>query len=706
MAGLNTILDIGKGGLFASQTAISVAGNNIANVNTPGYARQAVRLEEQYAINTTPGQIGTGVKTVEVFRYFNSFVEQQYVDKVSSERRWDAVYQNMRALDSLFNESQTEGINASIAQFWQDWQDLATHPELNASREALLGNSQTLLSAIHTVAEDMRRMQVQMDEFIAQEVDAANDIIKQIAEINLQIQTSDVPGQNNANSLYDRRDQLVRDLAGYLDVSYVDNGGGNFTVMTKAGHVLVDGVETFHLAFENAKTSQELTSTSTFDGDVYFEGGDDFEYKLEVIQAGDVALGGSAAQFRVSLDGGKTWMTDDQGNELHFAARPDEGRMRIGDLSIWFGDKADATADPTGNMVVGDSFTIVPKKGLYWYKTTSTAMNITPQQYANGADNTRRLTGGSLAGYFQFRDENIGSYVDKLDGFAKSFIWEVNRLHSQGAGTQNHTNIIGSYSVDSTTAPLGSNSSGLVWADRLEQGNMQLFFYDASSGALASGASFGSLDFGGGAMFDPSVHSLQDVRDAVNGTWGTFVTASIVNNRLQLSANSGYEFAFGTDTSGLAAALGMNTFFEGTTALDMELTTMAKSDLDFIASGHVNGAGEINVGDNTAAKAIAELKDKSVLINVHTERPTSQTLAKYFNSIVTTVGGDTSSAKFNYQYNEALAADLESRQQETAGVSLDEEMSNLIKFQHSYTAAAKLISAADRMLQTLLAIKN
>lgn len=706
MVGLNTILDIGKGALFASQSAIGVAGNNIANVNTPGYARQSVRLEEQYAIDKTPGQIGTGVKTVEVIRHFNSFVEQQYVDKVSSQRRWDAVYQNMRALDSLFNESQTEGINAAIAQFWKDWQDLATHPELNASREALLGNSQTLLSAIHTVAEDMRRMQVQMDEFIAQEVDAANDIIKQIAEVNLQIQTSDVPGQNNANSLFDRRDKLVRELAGYLDVEYVDNGGGNLTVMTKAGHVLVDGVQTYKLAFESPKSIQELTTDSTFDGDVYFEGGDDFEYTLEVVQPGDVAMGGTAAQFRVSLDGGKTWMTDDTGAELHFAARPDEGRMRIGDLNVWFGDKADATADPAGNLAVGDSFTIVPKKGLYWYKTTSTPMNITPQQFANGADNTRRLTGGSLAGYFQFRDENIGSYVDKLDGFAKSFVWEVNRLHSQGAGTQKHTNMVGTYGVDSATAPLGSNSSGLVWADRLQQGNLQMFFYDSSTGALASGASFGPLDFGGGAMFDPQSHSLTDVADAINNTWGTFVTADIVNNRLRLTADSGYEFAFGTDTAGLAAALGLNTFFEGTTAAAIELTTMVQSDLDYIASGHVNGAGEVNTGDNTAAKAIAELKDKSVVINIHTERPTSQTLAKYFNSIVTTVGGDTASAKFNYDYNEALASDLESRQQETAGVSLDEEMSSLIKFQHSYTAAAKLISAADRMLQTLLAIKN
>ena len=70
------------------------------------------------------------------------------------------------------------------------------------------------------------------------------------------------------------------------------------------------------------------------------------------------------------------------------------------------------------------------------------------------------------------------------------------------------------------------------------------------------------------------------------------------------------------------------------------------------------------------------------------------------------MGADTSTAKFNLEYNQALAQDLDTRQQETAGVNLDEEMGNLIKFQHAYTAAAKLVSTADSMMQTLLGMKS
>jgi flagellar hook-associated protein 1 FlgK len=73
---------------------------------------------------------------------------------------------------------------------------------------------------------------------------------------------------------------------------------------------------------------------------------------------------------------------------------------------------------------------------------------------------------------------------------------------------------------------------------------------------------------------------------------------------------------------------------------------------------------------------------------------------------VAKAGSDTQGAKFNFEYQQALANDLRSRQESVSGVNLDEEMTNLIKFQHAYTAAAKLITTAESMLQVLLGIKQ
>ncbi|NJB66979.1 flagellar hook-associated protein 1 FlgK [Desulfobaculum xiamenense] len=706
MPGVNSILDIGKLALFASQSAIEVTGNNISNVNTPGYSRQRVNLEESISIDYAPGQLGTGVKATEVFRYFDEFVEEQFTVKVADRNRWDALWQNLRSVDGLFNESSSRGISSAMDQFWNDWQDLTSPGVSTAKREALLGNTRTLLNAIHSTQADMARMQSQMNGFIEQEVEEVNGLLHDIAEINRQINSHDIPGQNNANALLDRRTVLVRELAQRMDIDTIDNGSGNFTVLTKAGQTLVDGQETFEIKFEGPSSTKDLTAGSNFAGDVYFDGSDDFEYTVEVVQDGSVTsnAGGGAALFRVSLDGGRTWMTDEDGNEKHFSARPEGEKVSIGDLKIWFGSETDSGGVATGTLRQGDTFTIVPKEGLYWYETTSSRVNITPQIYSNGADDTRRLTGGSLTGYFHFRDYNVGRYQDRLDAFAKSLAWEVNRLHSQGTGEQKYSDLTGTYAVDSTSAPLGSNSSGLAFADKLQAGNLQIYVYDAASGQMVSN---GSLDFGGGANFDPEVHSLDDVVNAINTKFAGTLTAEVASGRLRIKSNDpNNEFAFGTDTSGLLAGLGVNTFFQGSDASSLELNANVVQDPDFIATSHVNGAGETNHGDNTTAKAIAELKDRKVTLSTAREGATSQTLSGYFNNIVGTVGADTAAAEYNYKFHNTLAQNLEDRQEEVSGVNLDEEMGNLIKFQHSYTAAAKLISTADKMLQTVMSLKN
>jgi flagellar hook-associated protein 1 FlgK len=710
MAGVNSILDIGRWALFASQGSIQTVGNNIANVNTPGYSRQEVHLEEGMGLDFSYGQIGTGVRATEVIRHFNEFVEEQYNTKSSMHGRWRNLHENLRSVDSLVNESVSSGINDSLATFWADWQNLAARPEDYSSREALLGDTQNLLSAIHTADTDLANFQAQMNDFISQDVARANDLLDEIADVNEQIQAHHVEGKNNANALFDRRAGLVRDLAEIIDVDTIDNGSGDFLVLTKAGHTLVDGTETFRLAFEGPQSKMEILPTSTFEGDVYFDGNDDYEYTVEFVTGGQVSNVSSAAQFRVSLDGGKTWLKDDDGNELHYYARPDERKVQVGELSIWFGSESSSTADPSGQFAVGDKFVISPKQGLYWYRTTSSSVNVTPQISATGQDDSRRIVGGSLAAYFNYRDYYLGRYRDKLDAFSETMAWEVNRLHSQGTGLQRYTYLLGNYSVEHTDTTLASNSTGLHFGSKLQSGNLAVYCYDRTTGDLASNASFGPLDFNTAAAgtqpFDPDTHTLEDVVDAFNDTFGAFLTAEVNNNQLQITSKDGYEIAFGTDTTGLLAALGINTYFKGTDATSLEVNETVVNDLDYICAGHVNGAAHTEEGDNTTALEIAALQYTDVSIKTDLEGTTSRTLQDYFNTFVATVGSDTNNANFNKQYHKALADDLNHRQEETAGVNLDEEMSNLVRFQHSYTAAAKLITAADEMLQTVMAMKR
>jgi flagellar hook-associated protein 1 FlgK len=702
MPGVAALFNIGKKSLFANQAAIEVVGNNISNANTEGYSRQAVRFEDGYYISYSPGQLGTGVNAAEVVRYFDEFTEVMFNTKSSEQQRWQTLYENLQNVEMIFNEANAKGVNSALSAFWADWQTLSANPDNQSVRAALLGHASNLEQAIGVVYGDLQRLQMQTDDTITAEVAEINTLLDSIATLNSQITVTEETGKNNANGLRDQRAMLVRDLAEKIDIRYIDNGLGNVTITTQAGHTLVDGTSAFRLAFESVPSIPYLSSSSTYDGLPNFNGASSSEYTVEILDAATVPLAsGAELKFRVSVDGGKTWLADESGvSELKFTGQPillPDGR---GTLMFPNGT--------TGNdsLQAGDRFQVLPNKSLFWYETTASKINITPQMLTNGEDNERRLTGGTLAGYFQFRDASVGSYLEKLDAFAKSLAWEVNRLHSQGAGLERFEEVVGTFGVANGGLPLKAGA-GLVFGDKLESGNFMIAVYEKNTGALAQ---FSALDFDSVASgiqnFDPAVHSLQDIITAINDTFPGMLTASAPDNHLQITASSDYDFAFGSDSTGLLAAFGINTFFDGSDARTLALNNTVRGNTARINTGHINGAGEMNEGDNTTAAAIAALQNNAVTTRTVTEGATRQTLGEYYSTLVAKAGSDTQSSKFNFEYQQALANDLRARQEAVSGVNLDEEMTNLIKFQHAYTAAAKLITTAESMLQVLLGLKD
>ena len=229
-----------------------------------------------------------------------------------------------------------------------------------------------------------------------------------------------------------------------------------------------------------------------------------------------------------------------------------------------------------------------------------------------------------------------------------------------------------------------------------------------------------SLDvFDAYGNFDPAQHSLEEVANSINnalapagspGAGKPYFQASIVDGKLQVSINQtdfpGHTFAVTADTTGLAAVLGLNTFFTGDSAESIAINETLTANRNLINSGRLNAFGEINPGDNQTASEIAALTSKAVEIGTIWSKKTSQPLTEYYGTLVTRIGSNTSSAKYTAASETAIAQDLYDRQEEISGVNLYEEMSNLIKFQASYKAAAKLITTADEMLQTLLSLKQ
>jgi flagellar hook-associated protein 1 len=703
MSGLSTLLAIGRSALNASQVALSVTGTNIANVDTTGYSRQSVEL--------ATSAFTQGVDVEGVSRSYDALIESQYLTKISARDRWSALYTGLSGVESLFNESNTDGVNSALSTMFSDWSELTSSTASNASTTVMLEDTQTLLSLLRSTADSLSSLKSDTQSSIADSVETLNDLASQIADLNKQIGGA-TENTESYNSLLDSRDALIEQVASLVDVKVVDNGGGDLSVYLTSGQTVVDGTSNFTFTYEKGKTIRQLSSTSqaaNSDAQCYYEGSDSYEYTIKVVSNGSV---GGGAAFEVSLDGGKTWLTDDAGNVLTYAANASNAKVTVGDLEIWFGTTSDSGGTPSADLEVGDTFTLVPKKAVYWYTSAGTPEIVSPQQYADGTDNTRRLTGGSLCGELELADSYIGSYQDSLDATAETMVWELNRIYSQGAGESAYGACTGTYSVKDASVALGDSSSGLTFGSRLTSGASMLYVYNASTGALVSGAAinFSSLP-SALANFDPTVNSLQDVADAINNTFttssgGTLLTASIVNNQLKLTATDGYNFRFGDDSSGLYAALGLNTLLTGSTATDVAINSVMTTDTGKVCVGHVGSDGLVASGDTTTASAIAALQNVAVDVVINGKTVATQTLSDYYDTLVGKVGADTASASYQYSYEGTLASTLEEQKLSVSAVSLDEELTNLIMYQHSYQAAAKLISTADSMFDTILAMKS
>ena len=707
------LLNIGQSALNASQAWISVTGNNLANADTEGYSRQYVDQRDAGGLTAKPGAQGLGVNAQQIMRFFDSFLERSYVRQATNSARWDEQDTIMTSLENIFNESNRAGLSSSLNKFFTAWQDLALRPEDTATRESLLSYADNLSDMFGSTMDGIKAIQKEMDVSIGQTVDRVNDISKAIADLNRQITSNTVDGVSNPNSLLDKRDQLVRELASLADVETIDNGKGNFRVQLSNGQPLVDGQNSYELKTMGPQSENRLTVNSPYKGSVQFDGADSHEYTVEIVNggnAGDVP----PPQFRVSLDGGKTWLRDDDGKELHYDITDSDGdgttdQVLVKNLKISF-----SAAD---NFHAGDKFDIMPKDGLYWIEPTRGPENITPQIGFDGTDNLSRLTGGKLAAYYNIRDDNCGRYMDELNAVASSLIWEVNRIHSQGSGLSMLDYAQGQQRVEDITKALGSAQAILPFSDKLQAGNVNFHFYDKTTGEYNSS---GMLDFDpatpGIQNFDPDKHSLEDVRDAINNMVDADgnpiapppLNASIQDGKLIIETNPDADvtFGMGADSTGLMAALGINTFFSGDSADNLAVNSQVHSNANLIASGQVNGQHQANAGDNATATAIGKLADKKITISTLWKTVDNQSISEYYANLVTTVGSDRRLSKTNSEYHSALTNDLAERTASVSGVNMDEEMSNLIKFQHSYTAAAKLITTADQMLQTLLGLKQ
>lgn len=237
---MSGLLSIGMRAVEANSAALQTIGHNIANVNTPGYSRQTVRLESAPGSLTVGGFIGRGVNIAGVERVYSHFLGTQ-LNAARAQQAADASRsEKLGVLEKSFPNG-TAGIGMAIGDMLNVFSEVVSAPNDMTARTIVLTRAQV-------VSERMRATQSQINDlatgtrFELQDMASqTNQLLDNIAALNLQITRTQSSGQPS-NDLLDSREQYVLELNDYIQTTQLMQDDGSLTLYA-ANQVMVQGAK-------------------------------------------------------------------------------------------------------------------------------------------------------------------------------------------------------------------------------------------------------------------------------------------------------------------------------------------------------------------------------------------------------------------------------------------------------------------------------
>lgn len=250
------ILNNAVGALAAQQAIIATTGNNIANVNTPGYTRRVVNLETNTQRQGSAGiSVGSGVRISSLTRATDEFLEKSLREATSERAAADVINQMLSRAEAPFSLTDiTQTVGTQLTGFFDALKSLQADPSSIELRQNVLERTQDLVTSIKTTFGTLSDLQDEADQRLSLEVQTVNNLTSQIADLNTRISSREGSG-NVAADERDRRALLMTQLAEKIGYNSLENSDGSMTISMPNGFPLVSG---------GTARALEVTSTPSF----------------------------------------------------------------------------------------------------------------------------------------------------------------------------------------------------------------------------------------------------------------------------------------------------------------------------------------------------------------------------------------------------------------------------------------------------------
>lgn len=255
--------EIGRRALFANQLGINITGQNISNVNTPGYSRQRVLLGESAPMNFNGHSIGTGVTIQGVEAFRNRFIEARIQTETGIAGRLNAQLDSLSQVETALQGAGGGGLQNALNGFFGAFRDLDANPNSVSLRAVTAQKGSALAAAFQTTRSRLDEIRRGADGQIRSSVDEVNALSQRVADLNNQIKNAEATG-GEASALRDQRGEIVNRLSELTGARSVENADGTINLTIGEGMALVTGD---HAAQLKANSTPPLgLATLTLDG--------------------------------------------------------------------------------------------------------------------------------------------------------------------------------------------------------------------------------------------------------------------------------------------------------------------------------------------------------------------------------------------------------------------------------------------------------
>ena len=709
LVSINSILSSAMSALQANTSALKVVSNNVSNLNTQGYARRTVEFQ-----TTAAGGQLTGVSADDVQRVVDQFLQAETLSANAASSQYSAqddIYTQLNGMlgqpgDGTSLGSQLDNVFSALAS-------ASSAPTTSANQQGVLSSLQNLATTISTTSNNLSSLQSQVDQQVSSSISTVNSTIQNIYNLNQQIQTATLAG-NDSSGLLDQRDVAVQNLSALIGVKTTTGADGQMTVMTQDGTTLV-GDTYAQLSYAGGGTdgnySQIMMSNMTSSGQ-----------QIGQPQELDSHLGsGSLAGLVDMRDNQIPQLQDELGNfaqqtALAFNAQSnanssvppptemdgrDTGLLSTDSLGFT-GNTTIAIADSSGNMVSRidvdfDTGTLSVNGGPSTSIGSTVGSFTTALNSALGSNGSASFTNGQLSiaatGGNGVVVQDSTTPASSRGGVGFSQFFGLNDLFQSSTPS-----IL-------TTGLSASDAGGFA------AGQSMSFSLKNPSGAIdktatvtiTAGMTIGNIvnalntSFGGAATFSlNSKGALTMTPSAANSADTLNVTADTTSR-----GTTGMSFTqmFGLG-SNQAAAQAQGFSVAPSVASSPSSLPFAQAK---ITGTTVAGDSILGSGDNSGLLALQNIASATQnFSSAGSMNAQSTTLDDYAANFYQDVATRSNAASDNSTTQSDRLTEAQSRQASTSGVNLDEELSNMMIYQQAYGAAARMLQVGQQLYDTLL----